>query len=63
MNNLNNYLANKCLETASIELSKQTIAEDKVLSPATSQNRISIINTKSAAKNLVDVCKILSGKM
>jgi len=60
--NLDEYLANKCLETASIELAKQAILEDNTLLPATKQNWISILNTMSAAKNLADVCKILSGR-
>ena len=60
--NLDKYLANKCLETASIELAKQAILEDNTLLPATKQNWISILNTMSAAKNLADVCKILSGR-
>ena len=61
--NLNEYLANKCTETASIDLAKKATAEDRTLSPATKQNWISMLNTMSAAKNLADVCKILSGRI
>ena len=61
--NLNEYLANKCLETASIELSKQAIVEDQNLSATTKQNWLYMINTMSTAKNMADICKIFSGKM
>ncbi len=61
--NLNEYLASKCLETASVELAKQAILEDASLSPAQKQNWISLLNTMSAAKNMADICKILSGRM
>ena len=61
--NLNEYLASKCLETASVELAKQAILEDASLSPAQKQNWISLLNTMSAAKNMADICKILSGIM
>ena len=63
MNDLNSYLANKCLETLSAELVKQAILEDMTLSPVQKQNWISLINTMSAAKNMADICKILSGRM
>jgi len=63
MNDLNSYLANKCLETSSAELVKQAILENMTLSPVQKQNWISLINTMSAAKNMADICKILSGRM
>lgn len=63
MNDLNNYLVSKCLETASAEFVKQAILEDMTLSPVQKQNWISLINTMSAAKNMADICKILSGRM
>lgn len=40
MNDLNSYLANKCLETSSAELVKQAILEDMTLSPVQKQNLI-----------------------
>ena len=61
--NLNEYLANKCLETASVELAKQAILEDAALTPVQKQNWISLLNTMSTAKNMADICKILSGRM
>ena len=61
--NLNEYLANKCLETASVELAKQAILEDTALTPVQKQNWISLLNTMSTAKNMADICKILSGRM
>ena len=61
--NLSEYLENKCLETASIELVKQAILEDMTLSPVQKQNWISLINTMTTAKNTADICKILSGRM
>lgn len=63
MNDLNNYLVSKCLETSSAELVKQVILEDMTLSPVQKQNWISLINTMSAVKNTADICKILSGRM
>ena len=63
MNDLNNYLVSKCLETASAELVKQAISEDKLLSPMQKQSWISLINTMTTAKNMADICKILSGRM
>ena len=63
MNDLNSYLANKCLEASSAELVKQAILEDMTLSPVQKQNWISLINTMSAVKNTADICKILSGRM
>ena len=63
MNDLNNYLVSKCLETSSAELVKQAILEDMTLSPVQKQNWISLINTMTTAKNTADICKILSGRM
>lgn len=63
MNDLNSYLANKCLETSSAELVKQVILEDITLSPVQKQNWISLINTMTTAKNMADICKILSRKI
>ena len=63
MTDLYSYLANKCLETASAEAVKQAILADASLSPVQKQNWISIIDTMSAAKNMADICKILSGRM
>lgn len=63
MNNLNDYLENKCLETVSIELEKQAILEDASLSLEQEQNWISLLNKMSTAKNMTDICKILSRRM
>ena len=63
MNDLYNYMRNKCLETASVELAKQVIFEDKSLSDITKQNWISLLNAWSTAKNMSDICKMLSGRM
>lgn len=63
MNDLNNYLVSKCLETSSAELVKQAILEDMTLSPVQKQNWISLINTMTTAKNMADICKILSRKI
>ena len=60
---LKQYLTNKCLETASIELIKQTILEDSSLSSMTKKEWISAINMFSNVKNLAELCKILSGRM
>ena len=61
--NLNEYLASKCLETASVELAKQIILEDSTLSPVQKQNWISLLNTVSATKNMAEICKIFSGRI
>ena len=61
--NLNEYLASKCLETASVELAKQIILEDSTLSPVQKQNWISLLNTMSATKNMAEICKIFSGRI
>ena len=61
--NLSEYLENKCLETASIELVKQVILEDMTLSSVQKQNWLSLINTMATVKNMTDICKILSGRM
>lgn len=63
MNDLNNYLVSKCLETSYVELVKQAILEDMTLSPVQKQNWISLINTMTTAKNMADICKILSRKI
>lgn len=63
MNDLNNYLVSKCLETSSAELVKQAILEDMTLSPVQKQNWIPLINTMTTAKNMADICKILSRKI
>ena len=63
MNDLNNYLVSKCLETSSAELVKQAILEDMTLSPVQKQNWISLINTMTTAKNMADICKILFGRI
>ena len=63
MTDLYKYISNKCLETASAELVKQAILEDMTLSSVQKQNWISLINTMSAAKNMADICKILSERI
>ena len=63
MTDLYSYLANKCLETASAETVKQAILTDVSLSPVQKQDLISLMNTMTTAKNMSDICKILSGRM
>ncbi|MCR5125278.1 MAG: hypothetical protein K6B43_08820 [Treponema sp.] len=63
MTDLYKYLSNKYLETVSAELVKQAILNDRSLSAAQKQNWISLINTMSAAKNMADICEILSGRI
>lgn len=41
----------------------KAVLEDMTLSFVQKQNWISLINTMSAAKNMADICKILSGRM
>lgn len=63
MNDLTNYLASKCLETSSVELIKQEILRDSSISKSVKKEWISAINMLSMAKNMADICKILSGRM
>ena len=57
------YVLNKGLETASLELMKQVIQEDISLSQNTKQEFISTINMFSTAKNMAELLMILSGRM
>ena len=49
------YVINKGMETASIELMKQVIQEDISLSQNTKQEFISTINMFSTAKNMAEL--------
>ena len=57
------YVINKGMETASIELMKQVIQEDISLSQNTKQEFISTISMFSTAKNIAELLMILSGRM
>ena len=57
------YVKNKGLETASIELIKQAIQDDNSLSQNTKKEFISTINMFSTAKNMAELLMILSGRM
>ena len=57
------YVINKGMETASIELMKQVIQEDIYLFQNTKQEFISTINMFSTAKNMAELLMILSGRM
>ncbi|MBO4859047.1 MAG: hypothetical protein J5527_11100 [Treponema sp.] len=57
------YLKQKGMETASIELIKQVIQEDSSLSQNSKKEFISTINTFSSAKNMAELLMILSGRM
>ena len=57
------YLKNKGMETASLELMKQAIQEDISLSQNAKQEFISTINMYSNAKNIAELLMILSGRM
>lgn len=61
--NVKQYVINKGMETASIELMKQVIQEDISLSQNTKQEFISTINMFSTAKNIAELLMILSGRM
>lgn len=60
---INQYLKNKGMETASLELIKQAIQEDISLSQNAKQEFISTINMYSNAKNIAELLMILSGRM
>lgn len=60
---INQYLKNKGMETASLELMKQAIQEDISLSQNAKQEFISTINVYSNAKNIAELLMILSGRM
>ena len=57
------YVINKGMETAAIELMKQVIQEDISLFQNTKQEFISTINMFSTAKNMAELLMILSGRM
>lgn len=61
--NIKQYVKQKGMETASIELIKQTILEDSSLSQNIKNEFISTINMFSTAKNIAELFMILSGKM
>lgn len=58
---INQYLNNKGMGTASLELMKQAIQEDISLSQNAKQEFISTINMYSNAKNIAELLMILSG--
>lgn len=60
---INQYLKNKGMETASLELMKQAIQEDISLSQNAKQEFISTINMYPNAKNIAELLMILSGRM
>ncbi len=57
------YVINKGMETASIEMMKLVIQEDISLSQNTKQEFISTINMFSTAKNMAELLMLFSGRM
>lgn len=57
------YVINKGMETASIELMKLVIQEDISLSQNTKQEFISTINMFSTAKNMAELLMLFSERM
>ncbi len=57
------YVINKGMETASIELMKLVIQEDISLSQNTKQEFISSINMFSTAKNMAELLMLFSGRI
>lgn len=57
------YVINKGMETASIEMMKLVIQEDISLSQNTKQEFISTVNMFSTAKNMAELLMLFSGRM
>jgi hypothetical protein len=63
MNELQEFIVNKGLEKASIEVLKQAIIEDNNICPQMKEFWISYINGVSIAKDVYDILSILFGGM
>ena len=62
MNDLRNFIINKGLEKASLELIKEAIRSEPTLSPETKEFWIGYIKGMSITKDVVDIINLLNNR-
>ena len=62
MNDLRNFIINKGLEKASLELIKEAIRSDPTLSPETKEFWLGYIKGISITKDVVDIINLLNNR-
>lgn len=62
MNDLRNFIINKGLEKASLELIKEAIRSDPTLSPETKEFWLGYIKGMSITKDVVDIINLLNNR-
>ena len=62
MNDLKNFIINKGLEKASLELIKEAIRSDPTLSPETKEFWLGYIKGISITKDVVDIINLLNNR-
>ena len=62
MNDLKNFIINKGLEKASLELIKEAIRSDPTLSPETKEFWLGYIKGMSITKDVVDIINLLNNR-
>ena len=60
MNDLRNFIINKGLEKASLELIKESIRSEPTLSPETKEFWLGYIKGASITKDVIDILRFLS---
>ena len=60
MNDLKNFIINKGLEKASLELIKEAIRSEPTLSPETKEFWLGYIKGASKTKDVIDILRFLS---
>ena len=62
MNDLRNFIINKGLEKASLELIKESIRSEPTLSPETKEFWLGYIKGMSITKDVVDIINLLNNR-
>ncbi len=62
MNDLRNFIINKGLEKASLELIKEAIRSEPTLSPETKEFWLGYIKGMSITKDVVDIINLLNNR-
>ena len=62
MNDLKNFIINKGLEKASLELIKEAIRSEPTLSPETKEFWLGYIKGMSITKDVVDIINLLNNR-
>ena len=62
MNDLKNFIINKGLEKASLELIKEAIRSEPTLSPETKEFWLGYIQGMSITKDVVDIINLLNNR-